>query len=330
MANMAQIGNALETGNGVYKGNPLFVLADGQVVDFDGKEVAPASAYGKAFYDNFVGYAPNANPTATVRGGVLAAAKGVGDTVPCKIGTDGKLYVPTYPYFMDAFMVDVDSVESALPTLYVDDDLWVDEGAAKIYKATSSAWVEITANKVVEATAAPTVYVVGDFFVKQNEGADELFVQTANAWVAHVGTFSEAETAPETPTDGDYYYNTTSSKLFKYVTDAWVEVTDNQVVRAETAPVIYVNGDYFLDTDTSDKLYKLVTGSWVEQTTMQHIYQATAPLFYADGYIVADQSTKKVYTKDETWGDGVAMAAGKLYTDGTDIYVFGSGSLAKI
>ena len=43
MANMAQMGNALETGNGVFKGDPLFIMADGQVVDFDGKEVAPAA-----------------------------------------------------------------------------------------------------------------------------------------------------------------------------------------------------------------------------------------------------------------------------------------------
>ena len=55
-----------------------------------------------------------------------------------------------------------------------------------------------------------------------------------------------------------------------------------------------------------------------------------APAFYADDYVIADQSTKKIYTKDTTWGDGVSLAAGKLYTDGTDLYVFGSGSLTKI
>ena len=35
--------------------------------------------------------------TDTVLGGVQAAAKGEGDTVAAKIGTDNKLYVPTYP-----------------------------------------------------------------------------------------------------------------------------------------------------------------------------------------------------------------------------------------
>ena len=35
-----------------------------------------------------------------------------------------------------------------------------------------------------------------------------------------------------------------------------------------------------------------------------------------------------LFVRDD--GSGVALAAGKLYTDGTDIYVFGSGSLAKI
>lgn len=33
----------------------------------------------------------------TTLGGVKAAEKGAGDTVPAKIGADGKLYVPTYP-----------------------------------------------------------------------------------------------------------------------------------------------------------------------------------------------------------------------------------------
>jgi len=34
---------------------------------------------------------------ATVSGGIIAAAKGEGDTVEAKIGTDKKLYLPTYP-----------------------------------------------------------------------------------------------------------------------------------------------------------------------------------------------------------------------------------------
>ena len=35
--------------------------------------------------------------TADALGGVIAAAKGNGDTVEAKIGSDNKLYVPTYP-----------------------------------------------------------------------------------------------------------------------------------------------------------------------------------------------------------------------------------------
>ena len=208
----------LATGKGIFYGYPLFLQEDGSIIDCNGTQVAKPSTTGAAKYAAFAGYKPN-------------------DTV--------------IPYQMLPFISEVDSVKSALPTLYVD----------------------------------------GDFWVKQNAGADELFVQTANAWVAHVGTFTEAAAAPEAPApvDGDYYYNTTSSKLFLYVTDTWVEVTTQQVVRA-----------------------------------------ATAPAFYDDGYVLADQNTKKIYTKDTTWGEGVSLASGKLYTDGTDLYVFGSGSLAKI
>jgi hypothetical protein len=35
--------------------------------------------------------------TADALGGVIAAEKGAGDTVEAKIGSDNKLYVPTYP-----------------------------------------------------------------------------------------------------------------------------------------------------------------------------------------------------------------------------------------
>lgn len=342
--NLAQAISLLRTGNGVFKGDPRYLMSDGSVYDEEERMIIAPSEMGAAAYAAYVGFMPaDANipaaqlPMATdaARGAVLAATKGAGDTVVCKIGSDGKLYVPTYPadtqYDMTALMVDVDSVEAAKPVAYNDGDIWVDEGAAKIYVVTDGAWVEITANKVVEATTAPAIYAVGDFFVKQNAGADELFVQTANAWVASAAPFSEAAEAPATPTAGDYYYDTATSKLYYCAESTWAEVTNHAYVRAASAPVIYVNGDYFLDTDTSDKLYKVVTGSWVEQTTMQHIYQATAPTLYAVGYLLADTDTKKIYEREAAdWDSGTSLAAGKLYTDGTDIYVFGSGSLAKI
>lgn len=350
MLNLSEVVALLEnlaSGKGVYLAGatgPYFVKADGSILDKDGVQVAKASALGKKYYDDYAGNFPLTGvvpaaqlptPTDTTKGGVLAATKGSGDTVVAKLGPDGKLYVPTYPadtqYDMTPFMVNVDSVESSKPIAYNDGDIWVDEGAAKIYIATDDVWVEVTANKVIEATTAPAIYAVGDFFVKQNAGADELFEQTANAWVAHVGTFTEAATAPATPTAGDYYYDTATNKLYFCAVDTWAEVTGHTVIRAASAPVIYVNGDYFLDTDTSDKLYKVVTGAWVEQTTMQHIYQATAPTLYPVGYLLADSDTEKIYEREAAdWDAGTSLAAGKLYADGTDLYTYGTGSFVKI
>lgn len=335
MANIVQVIEDLAKGKGVFRGDPLFVMADGQVVDKDGREVVPANEIGAAAYTAFPGYTPNANPTATVRGGVLAAAKGAGDTVVCKVGTDGKLYVPAYPtdaqYDMTAFMVEVDEVAAALPYIYNDDDFWVDEGAAKIYVATNGAWVENTGVKVAEvAEISPVIYVVGDFWVKQNAGADELFVQTANAWVASAAPFSEAATAPGAPTAGDYYFNTADNKLYYCAVSTWAEVTTKQYVRAASAPVIYVEGDYCYNQGGGGELLSVQSGAWVSAET-PCAYQASAPTLYPVGYLLADQDTKKIYEREATdWDAGTSLVAGKLYTDGTDIYVFGSGSLAKI
>ena len=195
MLNLSEVVALLEnlaSGKGVYLAGatgPYFVKADGSILDKDGVQVAKASALSKKYYDDYAGNFPLTGvvpaaqipaPTSTTKGGVVAAPKGTGDTVVAKLGSDGKLYVPTYPtdaqYDMTAFMVEVDEVSAALPELPVEQD---------------------------------------------------------------------------------------------------------------------------------------------------------------DGYKLADQATKKIYTlatveETQSWGSGVALAAGKLYTNGTDVYVFGSGSLAKI
>lgn len=54
--------------------------------------------------------------TAETLGGVKAAAKAVGDTVEAKIGTDKKLYVPTYPAVPVAAN-QAASVETTYPTV---------------------------------------------------------------------------------------------------------------------------------------------------------------------------------------------------------------------
>ena len=50
--------------------------------------------------------------TETTLGGVKATAKTETDTVPAKIGTDGNLYVPTYPTVPEVPVVAVNQAES--------------------------------------------------------------------------------------------------------------------------------------------------------------------------------------------------------------------------
>ena len=63
----------------------------GDVTHIGGKIILEDGAEAEGF--------PNTDTpaTETVLGGIKAAAKGEGDTVPCKIGDDDMLYVPAYP-----------------------------------------------------------------------------------------------------------------------------------------------------------------------------------------------------------------------------------------
>ena len=55
--------------------------------------------------------------TESALGCVKAAAKGETDTVPAKIGSDGKLYVPTYPDEVTPVANQADSTASTIATL---------------------------------------------------------------------------------------------------------------------------------------------------------------------------------------------------------------------
>ena len=55
--------------------------------------------------------------TESALGCVKAAAKGETDTVPAKIGSDGKLYVPTYPDEVTPAANQADSTASTIATL---------------------------------------------------------------------------------------------------------------------------------------------------------------------------------------------------------------------
>lgn len=77
-----------------------------------------------------------------------------------------------------------------------------------------------------------------------------------------------AADAPDTPADGDWYYNTTSSKLYKAVSGAW----------AEKSPA---DGFTFFDK-TNSKLYKELSGAWAEQTPANgdHLYDEKSDALY--------------------------------------------------
>ena len=62
--NLPQVISDLKNGKGVFVGSPLFVRDDGSVVDVNEREQFPASALGKAAYDEFEGMAAPSEVTA--------------------------------------------------------------------------------------------------------------------------------------------------------------------------------------------------------------------------------------------------------------------------
>ena len=66
----------MATGNGVFKGDAVFALADGSFVDKDGKEVAAASPIAASAYSSFEGFAVPSEVTAEATALSAAAASG--------------------------------------------------------------------------------------------------------------------------------------------------------------------------------------------------------------------------------------------------------------
>ena len=132
MSNIAQVIAALAEGKGVYRGDALFLMADGQVVDKDGKEVIAANALGAAAYTSFPGYLPsNAS---------------LGDENP-----------------LSGAIIQVDVVAETKPSIFYWH--WVQAGENKLYDWESGAYVDITDDKnFVESDTEPATPTEGDFW----------------------------------------------------------------------------------------------------------------------------------------------------------------------
>lgn len=76
MPNIPELISKMATGNGVFKGDAVFALADGSFVDKDGKEVAAASPIAASAYSSFEGFAVPSEVTAEATALSAAAASG--------------------------------------------------------------------------------------------------------------------------------------------------------------------------------------------------------------------------------------------------------------
>lgn len=128
------------------------------------------------------------------------------------------------------------------------------------------------------SSTIPIPYAAGDLWIKENTGADVLYIVSGGNWVESGATLTEAASEPAEPTEGDYWLDTDDETLYKYVTDAFVEVVDVDYIRQATAPTLYPVG------------YKIVDPT---------------------------DATISVLNEEMSWESGDPITAKKLYTDGT-------------
>jgi len=130
----------------------------------------------------------------------------------------------------------------------------------------------LTPPQLPSGTSLPSAGAAGDLFFKSDEA--KIYVHDGTNWVIAQGSGGSGSgvivsaTAPADPTEGTYWFDSTTAKSYIYYDSFWVEVGDNSggYIVSETAPANPSEGDVWFST-SEGVIYVYYDSFWVDPTT---------------------------------------------------------------
>lgn len=129
----------------------------------------------------------------------------------------------------------------------------------------------LTPPQLPSGTSLPSAGAAGALFFKSDEA--KIYVHNGTTWVVAQGSGGGggvivSATAPTSPDEGTYWFDSTTAKSYIYYDNFWVEVGDNSggYIVSETAPANPTVGDVWFST-SEGVIYVYYDGFWVDPTT---------------------------------------------------------------
>lgn len=189
----------------------------------------------------------------------------------------------------------------------------------------------LTPPRLPSGSSLPSAGAAGDLFYKSDES--KIYVHDGTTWVIAQGSGGGAggvvvsDTAPADPTEGTYWFDSTTTKSYIYYDSFWIEVgySGGGYIISETAPSSPTAGDVWFST-SEGVIYVYYDGFWVDPSTGG---AAGVPSGGLEGQILA-KVTDDDY--DTTWIDNYAPDvriickndSGATITKGTAVMAVGA------
>ena len=166
----------------------------------------------------------------------------------------------------------------------------------------------LTPPRLPSGSSLPAVGAAGDLFYKSDES--KIYVHDGTQWVIAQGSGGSgggvvvSATPPANPSEGTYWFDSTTAKSYIYYDNFWVEVGDNSggYIVSETAPANPTTGDVWFST-SEGVIYVYYDGFWIDPTTGG---AAGVPVGGTTGQVLAKNSGADY---DTEWIDPVASVS---------------------
>lgn len=130
----------------------------------------------------------------------------------------------------------------------------------------------LTPPNLPSGSSLPSSGIAGDLFFKSDEA--KIYVHDGTQWVIAQGSggggggVTVSATPPVSPSEGDYWFDSTTTKSYIYYDSFWVEVgyTGGGYIVSETAPTDPSEGDVWFSS-SEGVIYVYYDGYWVDPST---------------------------------------------------------------